>query len=259
MLEKTQTEVYEEFKAKFPEVRMGQRAFEKCKPFYVIETRPQDRQSCCCRAHVEIRMLFKACMAFRRNLLKEEDETERYPVYEYLSDLINETLCNKGDASYHRLACTNHQCESCGVKKVKLMPQEEDTSQFALDVKWERFEYVSIATDGDEKRGLKIVTKISKAGEMFAYFKTLLDSFPAHQFRANWQQEQMKRTINNLPPGHICCVHDYSENYSCRYQDQIQTLYFAQSQASIHVTILHRHELQEKERAEKYLQSRGCN
>lgn len=123
VLEKTQTEVYEEFKAKFPEVHMGQRAFEKCKPFYVIETRPQDRQSCCCRAHVEIRMLFKACMAFRRNLLKEEDETERYPVYEHLSDLINETLCNKGDASYHRLACTNRQCESCRVKKVKLTPQ----------------------------------------------------------------------------------------------------------------------------------------
>jgi len=35
VLEKTQTEVYEEFKAKFPEVRIGQRAFEKCKPFYV--------------------------------------------------------------------------------------------------------------------------------------------------------------------------------------------------------------------------------
>jgi len=64
-------------------------------------------------------------------------------------------------------------------------------------VKWERFEYVSIATDGEEKRRLKIVTKHSKAGEMFAYFKTLLDSFPAHQFRAKWQQEQMKR--NSIP------------------------------------------------------------
>ena len=58
----------------------------------------------------------------------------------------------------------------------------------------------------------------------------------------------MKRTINNLLPGHVCCVHDYSENNSCRYQDKIQTLYSAQSQASIHATILHRHELQEESR-----------
>ena len=212
----------------------------------VLRHRDQDRQSCCCRVHIEIRMLFKACMTFRRNVLKGEDETETYPVYEHLSDIISETLCNKGDSPYHRLACINRQCEDCGVSKMKLMPQEVDTSQSAFDVKWERFEYVPIATEGDEKRRLKIFNKISKAGEMFTYFKSLLDSFPAHQFRANWQQEQMKRTINNLPPGHVCCVHDYSENYSCRYQDQIQTLFFAQSQASIHVTILHRYKLQEE-------------
>ena len=242
VLEKTQTEVYKEFKVKYPHVRMGQRAFESCKPFYVIEAKTQDRQSCCCHAHVEIRMLFKACMAFRRNVLKG-DQTEGYPAYEHLSDVVKETLCEKGDAPYHRLQCINRQCDDCGVTKLQLMPQEVDTSDSASQVKWERFQYMDVATEGDEKRPLKIVTKISKVGEMFSYFKSLLDTFQGHQFCANWQQEQMKRTINNLPPGHVCCVHDYSENYSCRYQDQIQTLYFGQSQASIHVTILHRHKL----------------
>ena len=117
------------------------------------------------------------------------------------------------------------------------MSQEEDTSQSAIEVKWERFEYVSISNEG-EKRRLKIVTKTLKAGEMFAYFKTLLELFKAHQFGAKWQKDQMKRNVDSLPPGHVCCVHDDSENYCCWYQDQIQTLYFAQAQASIHVTIL---------------------
>ena len=257
VLEKTQTEVYEEFKAKFPDIDLGQRAFEKCKPFYVIEARPQDRQSCCCRAHVEVRMLFKTCMTFRRNILqgREEADSESYPVFEHLSDLVNETLCNKGDNPYHRLTCINRECEHCGVTKLKLMSKEEDTSQSAIEVKWERFEYVSISNEGEEKRRLKIVTKTSKAGEMFAYFKTLLESFPAHQFRAKWQQEQMKRNVDSLPPGHVCCVHDYSENYCCRYQDQIQTLYFAQAQASIHVTILHRHKLVQEENGHKIIDS----
>lgn len=86
-----------------------------------------------------------------------------------------------------------------------------------------------------------VFCKTTKAGEMFVYFKTLLDSFPGHQFHAKWQQEQMKRNVENLPIGEVCCVHDYSENYSCQYQDQIQSLYFSQAQVSIHVTILHRH------------------
>lgn len=131
VLEKTQTEVYEEFKEKYPEVRIGQRAFEKCKPFYVIEPRPQDRESCCCSAHVEIRMLFRSCMSYRRDVLKGKPEVERetYPVYEHLSELVEETMCNKVDASYHRLSCINRQCKECGVEDLKLMPEEQDTSR----------------------------------------------------------------------------------------------------------------------------------
>lgn len=53
----------------------------------------------------------------------------------------------------------------------------------------------------------------------------------------------MKKLAENLPLGHVCCVHDYSENYTCRFQDQIQSMHFSQTQASLHVTILHRHAL----------------
>jgi len=49
--------------------------------------------------------------------------------------------------------------------------------------------------------------------------------------------------LTSLPLDHVVCIHDYSENFSCQYQDQIQTLYFSQTQASIYVTILHRHAL----------------
>ena len=190
-----------------------------------------------------MRMVFKSCMRFRRDVVKGKPQTEQemYPVYEHLSELVEQTMCNKAEgASYHRLACINRECEDCGVANCTLMPEEEDTSQTSSDVKWERFEYVTI---GEDKRRLKIVTKITKAGEMFSYLKQLLDSFPGHQFRAKWQQEQMNRNLENLPIGEVCCVHDYSENYSCPYQDQIQSLYFSQAQVSIHVTILHRHAL----------------
>jgi hypothetical protein len=36
------------------------------------------------------------------------------------------------------------------------------------------------------KRRLTLVRKVTKVGEMFDYFKTLLETFPAHQHRANW-------------------------------------------------------------------------
>ena len=48
ILEKTQNEVYIEFKRKYLEVKMCQRSFENCRPFFVVSTRPADRNSCCC-------------------------------------------------------------------------------------------------------------------------------------------------------------------------------------------------------------------
>ena len=59
LLERSQSEVYLEFKQKYPELKIGQRTFEKCKPFFVKQAREQDRVLCCCRTHVETRMLFQ--------------------------------------------------------------------------------------------------------------------------------------------------------------------------------------------------------
>ena len=58
VLEMTQNEAFHEFKAKYPEVKMGQRTFENCKAFYVAPARPEDCNPCCCQTHVETRMLF---------------------------------------------------------------------------------------------------------------------------------------------------------------------------------------------------------
>lgn len=63
----------QEFKEKHPQIEMGQRYFEKCKPFFVIPARLKDRNSCCCTAHVEIQMLFTSCMNYRKSLALDTD------------------------------------------------------------------------------------------------------------------------------------------------------------------------------------------
>lgn len=41
------------------------------------------------------------------------------------------------------------------------------------------------------------------------------------------------------------CVHDYSEGYTCPQQDEIQSEYFDVAKVSLHVTILHRHAVED--------------
>lgn len=134
--------------------------------------------------------------------------------------------------------CVNRNCKNCGTYKLALLPEEKEEKTTAETVEWQRFEYITFSND---RRKLQIVTKRTSGYEMFQYFLGLLEIFPAHQFRAKWQNKQMQTLIENLPEYHVCCVHDYSENYTCSHQDQIQSLYYGQTQVSIHVTVLHRY------------------
>lgn len=61
---------------------------------------------------------------------------------------------------------------------------------------------------------------------------------------ARWQRDQLDNLLENLPLGHVVCMHDYSEGYACRQQDEIQSEYFDDAKVSLHVTILHRHAIQ---------------
>ncbi|CAG2227048.1 unnamed protein product [Mytilus edulis] len=57
ILEKTQTEIFLQFKNEYPDEKIGQRAFEKCKPYFVRTAQFKDKVTCCCRQHVEMRSL----------------------------------------------------------------------------------------------------------------------------------------------------------------------------------------------------------
>ncbi|CAC5416032.1 unnamed protein product [Mytilus coruscus] len=74
-------------------------------------------------------------------------------------------------------------------------------------------------------------------------FVKLIETFPVHQHRATWQNEQFQNLVRNLPEKQCVCVHDFSENYRCSELTEIQSAYFQKTEVSVHVTILHRHAL----------------
>ena len=185
-------------------------------------------------------MLFKTCMDYRRTIVSKDAERSKvFQVYDSLNELVDETLCKNQGTEFHKLECLERSCQHCGTKKFQLLPEESTQANSFGTVRWQKFDYVEVG----EKRRLELVEMQTYPGEMFLYFTKLLETFPAHRFRAKWQHEQLQNLLENLPLGHVCCIHDYSENYSCQHQDQIQSLYYGQMQASIHVTILHRHAL----------------
>ena len=71
ILEKTQTEICNDFIVEHSKVKVSQRCFEKLGPYYVKLATKKDRMSCLCHIHdVEANLVFKAFMRLRCRLLR---------------------------------------------------------------------------------------------------------------------------------------------------------------------------------------------
>ena len=225
VLEKTQTEAYLEFCNLHPEIKIKQRKFENLKPFYVKQARERDRRSCLCRKHVETKIVFTDCMRFRKFLVADDNQSP--PIPKTLNEAVEMTLCAKEEGrDYHNLKCIERMCEDCGVDKFPLLPEESSDNGL---VKWSRYEYVPTGKylpDGTEKKKITLVQKETPPSQLFKYFTDLLAGYPSHNFIARWQRDQLDSLVNNLPQGHVVCIHDYSKGYICRKQEETQSEYF---------------------------------
>lgn len=243
VLEKTQTEAFLEFQAVHPDVKIKQRKFESLKPFFIRAAKEKDRRSCLCRKHVEAQIVFKDCMRFRKSVCKRNGRTD-VSIPSTLTEAVNLTLCGKSDEqSYHNLKCLKRECDECGVDKFVLLPEElsEDTKEQFI---WKHYAYIltgKFLSNGQEKKKIALITKQTPPKELFTYFQGLLKEYPYHSFMAKWQRDQMDNLIEHLPLNEVVCVHDYSEGYSCRQQDELQSEYFDVAKVSLHITILYRH------------------
>ncbi|CAC5397365.1 unnamed protein product [Mytilus coruscus] len=107
---------------------MNQRTFERLKPFFVRAASPKDRLTCCCRYHVEAKSLFLKCMEFRKKHIHpqlSEEEKNKFPVYEHLTDIAVATLCGKDTTNdCFNKACLDRKCTECGVRLLDFSDQE---------------------------------------------------------------------------------------------------------------------------------------
>lgn len=179
----------------------------------------------------------------KKNLCSNIPDRESHPVFEHINDMCAATLCDK---TSQKISCLNRNCADCGMSKLSYHADKSDDSKTACKVKWETFEYTKINVKGGKTRTkLMLVTKETNPGEMFRYMKYLLETFPSPQHRANWQREQCRNIVQNLPINYAVLFHDYSENHRCSDRTEIQSNYFQRAEVSIYASILHRHAILE--------------
>jgi hypothetical protein len=100
--------------------------------------------------------------------------------------------------------------------------------------------FVGRGDDGSDQHALRLEHKMILPSDQDIDFKTSLEGFLTHNFEAQWQDEQFKTCMENLSPDAIVSVIDFAENYSFKWQNEVQSQHWFSFQVTILVHITFR-------------------
>ena len=258
-----------DFHARFREAneqsKVGLRAFELLKPFFV--RRLKERNTCACRYHCELAELRLGWNNMRsaskgihgRHCGCDCDVCTCPPAapctptsprncchadlshFTGLTDMWHSVLCPVEGDGWHAPECLKGDCEHCGVEMLQFCPRELETD-LPLMVEWHNFEMVhhGQTRTGKENKVLRMKYQSTGAPVFINYLTEKLRPFIFHNYIAKWQAEQFKESIDTFPPDSILSAVDFAENYTFQPYHELQSMHWLQHQITILVHICYR-------------------
>lgn len=197
--------------------------FSRLKPFWVLQPKINMRNTCLCEKHENMNLLIESLK--KNHIIKENSTT----------DVIKSICCD-----IYNLDCLQRKCTTC--KNRHLIYQEIDNSAKVLYWAWEK-QKNSYTKNGIEKTAVT-VEKVRHQVEpliLIKQFETSLKPFLNHCANIRNQTDAIKEIKQNLTEND-CLIHmDFSENYSAKYNSEIQSVHFGGSrkQMTLHTAVLY--------------------
>ncbi|XP_060804464.1 uncharacterized protein LOC132902617 [Amyelois transitella] len=195
--------------------KFGFTTFYRCKPFYVIAPTRAARDTCLCIKHSNFQYLFNALKY--RSIIS----------YKNIDEVVKFFSCN-----ITAFNCMHGCCEVCKNPRLEIdIHQANDT------IKWHQW----VRTDHKYQRGSKeCVTKktikqeqVGTVADLTSLFIEKIPLFKIHFHNWKEQQKQYQKCVNNLKNGEIAILCDFSENYECKYANEVQSIHFGASKNTI--------------------------
>lgn len=197
--------------------KMSFTTFYRCKPFYVISPTRAARDTCMCIKHSNFQYLFTALKI--RSIIS----------FKNIEEVVKSFSCN--DTSFN---CMHGFCEVCKNPRLKFDNLKNNAND---SIKW----YQWVRTDHKYKKsGKEFVTKkttkqekVGTVGELLSLFLEKIPLFKIHLFNWKEQQKQYRKCVQNLKNSEIAILCDFSENYQCKYANEVQSTHFGASKNAI--------------------------
>ena len=225
----TSADAFHQYKRQYPEDKVGFSSFKKLKPAQVRRVSETSRKSCLCNICCNVALKADALKHFIKEIGQQIDVDKK--------TLSENTLCEKGiDGKYHP-KCLSRQCCECGTVLLRryLRSAEDKSKKDKLEIHWYKWDTITVDRDDGSKKKIKsCVAKTTTFSEFLTDLEKEINDYPSHKFRASWQQSQMSECLKTLDKSQLMMIMDFSENYKCSFQNEIQSAYFEQNLVTIH-------------------------
>ncbi|CAH0558569.1 unnamed protein product [Brassicogethes aeneus] len=215
--------LYLSFKRENPALKCSYKTFTRYRPFYVLLPTVAARDTCLCRIHTNIQYL--AIALCKNKMIPTSD----------LNKIIANQVCDCDSP-----ACMTGICSVCQSNTTNY-----DTSKDEIVIKYPQW---LTKTEVIEKSGKKIkVTKSIKeekestGKDLIDKFEATLKEFKRHIYYIKTQYRNYRKCIDDLGINEIALHIDFSENYSCKFFEEVQSHHFggSRNQVSLHTGVMY--------------------
>jgi len=205
-------DTYALFKSEHSDIEIGLSKFCSLRPSNVLLSSATPRNVCLCQHHDNIRLLCD-CLS---------KEISSFPCYS--NSFVDSFVCDVNSET-----CMTGNCKNCP----DFMTTLRDEASLDEETTWHEWERVTV--DATEKP-IKKMVKVQKEGTVDEALQSLeakMPPFLQHVFVKRSQAKFFEEKVQNCKPEEAIVHVDFSENYTCMQQDEIQAAHWHQQQITL--------------------------
>jgi hypothetical protein len=213
--------LHEKFNSEIGKRNISYSLFCKLRPFWIRPPTAKDRETCLCKIHENL--AFKLVTAYAENMYTSQN----------VDDIVKTVTCKN---SLDIKECMYRECKNCKESKVP----KSNAIDMGKQVKWRMWKNRRIETE--KKTMLTQVIREVESGTLETLDSEVnkeVERAARHIFNIRHQYKAMAFLKDNMTEQEIFIHMDFSENYNCKLQSEIQSMHFgaSQRQISIHTGI----------------------
>lgn len=220
--------LHKKFIIEYPKyTNMSYSLFCKFRPFWIVPPSVTNRNTCLCKTHDNMKLLM--IRIAHHKMLRERNDSE----------LVRSLCCKK---EHLEEACLERKCSYC--KHKTIATNEFNSEELTYYDQWKTIT-VNLIIKGKPKMCKKVVKERVECTkeDLLEKLKTTIFTFMQHCANIKHQYKAVSDIKKKLGKDDILLHFDFSENFNCKYSEEIQSAHFGGSkpQITLHTSVCYYH------------------